>query len=211
LTRDRENWKNEAVRLFASFRRVFLELGERLRQKGTFTEREDIFFLEIAEVEPVVQGRAGFNVKERIAQRRAEYEWNMAQTPPPVVVGRYDPQKHAASKFDADVKVLKGIAVSPGVVTGKARVITRPDDGQHVEPGEILIAPVTNPAWTPYFLPAAGVVIDMGGVLSHGAIIAREYGLPAVVNVGPASRIIRTGQTIRVDGDRGTVTILDQP
>jgi pyruvate,water dikinase len=85
----------------------------------------------------------------------------------------------------------------------------RTDDGQHVEPGEILVAPVTNPAWTPYFLPAAGVVMDLGGVLSHGTIIAREYGIPAVVNVSPASKIIQTGQTIRVDGDRGTVTILN--
>jgi len=211
LTRDRENWKNEAVRLFAGFRRIFLALGERLRQRGILTDREDIFFLEIAEVEPVVQGQAGFDVRQRIAQRRAEYEWNRAQTPPPVVVGRFDPQKHIASQIDTTVKVLKGIAVSPGVATGKARVITRTDDGQHVEPGEILVAPVTNPAWTPYFLPAAGVVMDMGGVLSHGAIIAREYGIPAVVNVGPASKIIQTGQTIRVDGDRGVVTILDQP
>jgi rifampicin phosphotransferase len=209
LTRDRENWKNEAVRLFAGFRRIFLELGERLRQKGVFGQREDIFFLEIAEVEPVVQGRAGFDVQQRIAERRAEYESNKAQTPPAVVVGRYDPQKHIAPRIDASLKVLRGIAVSPGIVTGKARVITHPRDGQHVEPGEILVAPVTNPAWTPYFLPAAGAVMDMGGVLSHGAIIAREYGLPAVVNVGPASKIIRTGQTLRVDGDQGIVTILD--
>jgi phosphohistidine swiveling domain-containing protein len=211
LARDRENWKNEAVRLFAGFRRIFLELGERLRQQGVLTEREDIFFLEITEVEPVVQGRADFDVHQRVAQRRAEYEWNLAQTPPPVVVGRYDPQKHAASRIDATVKVLKGLAVSPGVVTGKARVITHPGDGQHVEPGEILVAPVTNPAWTPYFLPAVGVVMDMGGALSHGAIIAREYGIPAVVNVGPASRIIQTGQTIRVDGDSGTVTVIESP
>jgi len=208
--RYRENWKNEAVRLLAGFRRIFLALGERLRQKGIFTDREDIFFLEVSEVEPVVQGRADFDVRQRIAERRAEYEWNRAQTPPPVVVGRYDPQKHVASSIDTSLKVLQGIAVSPGVATGKARVITQPGDRQHVEPGEILVAPVTNPAWTPYFLPAAGVVMDMGGVLSHGAIIAREYGLPAVVNVGPASKIIQTGQTIRVDGDRGTVTIVDQ-
>jgi phosphohistidine swiveling domain-containing protein len=210
LACDRENWKNEVVRLFAGFRRIFLELGERLRQQGIFRDREDIFFLENVEVEPVVQGRADFDVKGRIAQRRAEYEWNLAQTPPPVVVGRHDPQKHVAPRIDANIKVFKGIAVSHGVVTGKARVIVQPHDGQHVEPGEILVAPITNPAWTPYLLPAAGVVIDMGGVLSHSAIIAREYGLPAVVNVGPASRIIQTGQTIRVDGDRGTVTILDQ-
>jgi phosphohistidine swiveling domain-containing protein len=206
----RENSKNEASRLFAGFRRILLELGERLRQKDTLAQREDIFFLEVAEVEPVVRGRADFDVKQRIAQRRAEYEWNKAQTPPPVVVGRYDPQRHVANPIDTNVKVLQGIAVSPGVATGKARVITRPGDGQHVEPGEILVAPITNPAWTPYLLPAAGVVIDMGGVLSHSAIIAREYGLPAVVNVGPASRIIHTGQTICVDGDRGTVTILDE-
>jgi phosphohistidine swiveling domain-containing protein len=206
----RENSKNEVSRLFAGFRRILLELGERLRQKGILVQREDIFFLEVAEVEPVVQGRADFVVKQRIAQRRAEYEWNRAQTPPPVVVGRYDPQKHVTSSIDTSLKVLQGIAVSPGVATGKARVITRPGDGQHVEPGEILVAPITNPAWTPYLLPAAGVVMDMGGVLSHSAIIAREYGLPAVVNVGPASQIIRTGQTIRVDGDRGTVTLLDE-
>jgi pyruvate,water dikinase len=210
LARNRENWKSEAVRLLAGFRRVFLELGERLQQKGVLARREDILFLEWAELEPVVQGQADFDIKQRIAQRRAEYEWNKTQDPPPVVVGRYDPQKHVAFAIDANVKVLQGIAVSPGVVTGKARVITQPHDGQHVEPGEILVAPVTNPAWTPYFLPAAGVVMDMGGVLSHGAIIAREYGIPAVVNVGPASRLIRTGQLLRIDGDRGTVTILDE-
>ena len=210
LARERENSKSEAVRLTAGFRRLLLELGERLRQQGILQDRKDIFFLEAAELEPVVQGRADFKLKERIAQRRAEYEWNMTQTPPPVVVGRYDPQKQAASRIDTTVKVLKGLAVSPGIATGKARVITHPDNGQHVEPGEILVAPLTNPAWTPYFLPAAGVVMDLGGLLSHGATIAREYGLPAVVNVGPASRIIRTGQTIRVDGDRGTVTILEE-
>jgi len=126
------------------------------------------------------------------------------------VVGRFDPQRHVLPRIDATVKELKGIAVSPGIATGKARVILRSDDHQHVEPGEILVAPFTDPAWTPYFLPAAGAVMDQGGVLSHGAIIAREYGIPTVVNVGPASKIIQTGQTIRVDGDHGTVTILDE-
>ena len=124
------------------------------------------------------------------------------------MVGRFDPDRHTAPDIDAEQKVLNGIAVSPGVVTGRARVILRTDDNQHVEAGEVLVAPFTDPAWTPYFLPAAGVVMDMGGILSHGAIIAREYGIPAVVNVGHATRIIKTGQEICVDGDRGTVTIL---
>jgi phosphoenolpyruvate synthase/pyruvate phosphate dikinase len=156
----------------------------------------------------VVAGTADFDVRQRIAERRAEYERNCSLTPPPVVVGRFDPSKHAGLQIDATVRELKGIAVSPGVATGKARVILRTDDHEHVEAGEILVAPFTDPAWTPYFLPAAAVVMDMGGVLSHGAIIARELGIPAVVNVGSATTIIRTGQLLRADADRGTVTIL---
>jgi pyruvate,water dikinase len=77
-----------------------------------------------------------------------------------------------------------------------------------LEPGEILVAPYTDPGWTPYFLAAAGVVVEVGGLLSHGSVVAREYGLPAVVNVGAATRLITTGQSIRVDGHRGLVTIL---
>ncbi len=76
-------------------------------------------------------------------------------------------------------------------------------------PGGILVAPFTDPGWTPYFLSAAGIVMDLGGQLSHGSIVARELGIPAVVNVGPATRIIRTGQLVRVDGNRGEVTILE--
>jgi phosphohistidine swiveling domain-containing protein len=209
LAVDRENWKSEIVRQLAVLRRVLLILGVRFHGSGVLSSRDDVFFLEIPEIESLAQGRIDADVSRRIAERRAEYERNKTFTPPPVVAGRFDPEKHVLPQIDVAVKELKGIAVSPGIVTGKARVILRADDHQHVEPGEILVAPFTDPAWTPYFLPAAGVVMDQGGVLSHGAIIAREYGLPAVVNVGPASRIIRMGQTVCVDGDRGIVTILD--
>ena len=88
-------------------------------------------------------------------------------------------------------------------------MILRADDNEQVQAGEILVAPFTDPGWTPYFIPAAGIVMDQGGLLSHGAIIAREYGIPAVVNVGNATKIIKTGQTIQVDGDRGVVRILE--
>jgi pyruvate,water dikinase len=208
ISRDRENWKNEVVRQIVIFRRILLALGERLCERGALTCREDIFFLTIPEIQPVLEDRADFDVPQRVASRRAEYEANGAVTPPPVVVGRFDPDTYIAPEVDTDAEVLHGIAVSPGVVTGRARVVLRTDDDQHVEAGEILVAPFTDPAWTPYFVPAVGVVMDMGGVLSHGAIIAREYGIPAVVNVGPATKIIRTGQEIRVDAERGTVTIL---
>lgn len=207
---DRENWKNEFIRHVAVFRRLALELGARWQRQGVLREQEDIFFLEIGELEQVAGGNAAFDVAQRIAERRAEYESNCRLTPPPVVVGRYDPERNRISdEIDATLKTLKGAAVSPGVVTGRARVILHADEHQQVEAGEILVAPFTDPAWTPYFLPAAGVVMDLGGVLSHGAIIAREYGIPAVVNVGTATKIIRTGQLLRVDGDRGIVTILE--
>jgi rifampicin phosphotransferase len=206
---ERENWKNEFICHIAVFRRVLLELGERLRKQGILKSRDDIFFLEITELEPVIAGAADSDITEWIAERRAQYKSNTKLTPPPVVVGRYDPETHRPLEIDTTAKMLKGIAVSPGIVTGKAKVILHADDHEHIEAGEILVAPFTDPAWTPYFLPAAGVVMDLGGVLSHGAIIAREYGIPTVVNVGHASKIVQTGQMLRVDGDRGIVTILD--
>jgi pyruvate,water dikinase len=87
-------------------------------------------------------------------------------------------------------------------------VILRADTDEQVLAGEILVAPFTDPGWTPYFVTAAAVVMDQGGLLSHGSIVAREYGIPAVVNVGPATKIIKTGQTIQVDADQGVVRIL---
>ena len=135
------------------------------------------------------------------------YEKNLTITPPSVVVGRFDPDDFVPDPVDEGAEILKGVAASAGVVTGPARVILRAGT-DHVLPGEILVAPFTDPGWTPYFLNAAGIVMDMGGLLSHGSIIAREYGIPAVVNVGPATKIIGTGRTLRVDGDRGEVRIL---
>jgi phosphoenolpyruvate synthase/pyruvate phosphate dikinase len=114
------------------------------------------------------------------------------------------------AKLPDEVEVLKGISVSAGIVRGPARVFLTVDSHEDVLPGEILVAPFTDPGWTPYFIPAAGIVMDMGGMLSHGSIIAREYGIPPVANVGPATRIITTGQLIEVDGDHGVVRILQQ-
>jgi len=104
--------------------------------------------------------------------------------------------------------IQDGVAASAGIATGRARVILRADTDEQVQAGEILVAPFTDPGWTPYFVPAAGIVTEQGGLLSHGSIIAREYGIPAVVNVPAATKIIRTGQRLRVDGNRGIVTIL---
>jgi pyruvate,water dikinase len=124
-------------------------------------------------------------------------------------VGRFDPLCCPPDGFDAGARILTGLAISSGVAVGVARVILRSDTSEQVLPGEILVAPFTDPGWTPYFLCAAGIVMDLGGLLSHGSIIAREYGIPAVANVGSATRIIRTGQRLHVDGNRGEVRILD--
>jgi rifampicin phosphotransferase len=209
LAINREEWKNQAVRHITVLRRILLVMGERLWKEKVLAQPDDVFFLEITEIEPVASSQAHFDVKEVIARRRAEYQNNLTLTPPPVVIGRFDPNTPAAPVADAPATVLTGIPVFPGTVTGRAKVILRTDDHQSVLPGEILVAPFTDPAWTPYYVTAGGVVMEQGGILSHGSIVAREYGLPAVTNVGSATRIVSTGDLVQVDGARGQVTILE--
>jgi pyruvate,water dikinase len=203
----RENGKSEAVRGGAAVRRMLLELGRRLVERGVVQERDDVFFLCSDELEPVVRGTQAFDVRAAVRERRADYDRNCAITPPPVVVGRFDPEKCATGAVDESATAFEGIASSPGSVTGPARVVTRAGE-ESVGPGEILVAPFTDPGWTPYIVNAAGIVMDQGGLLSHGSIIAREYGIPAVVNVGPATKVVKTGQMLRVDGDRGRVQLI---
>ena len=205
----RENVKSEVVKLLTAMRRLLLELGGKLTERGVLAEQDDIFFLRLDEMSPVVQGSATFDIRRVIADRRTEYDKNSLIAPPDVIFGKFDPDTCIYPEPDEDAEVLNGLAVSPGIVTGKARVILRADADEHLLAGEILVAPFTDPGWTPYFVPAAAIVMDEGGMISHGSIIAREYGIPAVVNVGGATRIIRTGQKIRVDGNRGIVTIIE--
>ena len=203
----RENIKSEAVRVLALVRRMFLELGKRLAVRDVLESGEDIFFLGLSEVEFAIRNGNGSEIKELIGKRRAEYEMNLDIIPPKVIIGRFDPDDFVAEDIDEDAEVLSGLAVSPGTASGTARVMLRSDNGQ-IRPGEVLVAPFTDPGWTPHFMAAAALIMDQGGLLSHGSIVAREYGIPAVVNVGPATRIIKTGQRVHVDGTRGIVRIL---
>jgi phosphohistidine swiveling domain-containing protein len=204
----RENIKDAAIRVFARTRLIVVELGRRFAARAALAAPDDIFFLRNEELGSVAAKDPGFDARRIVLERRAEYERNLALTPPAIVVGRYDPKTHPPDEYDPDARVLSGLAVSPGKVVGRARVILLADASARVEPGEILVAPFTDPGWTPYFIPAAGIVMDQGGLLSHGSIVAREYGIPAVVNVGPATKIIKTGQMVEVDGDNGVVRIL---
>ncbi len=187
----RENLKSELIRRFGFLRRFLLELGLRLAARGRLADENDMFFLEIEELQSGSVLDPGTDLRALTAGRRALYEQNLRITPPAVVVGRFDPRAFAPEAVDRGTKVFHGLGVSAGSATGRARVILRSDANERVQPGEILVAPFTDPGWTPYFVAAAGIVMDMGGMLSHGSIVAREYGIPAVVNVGPATQIIR--------------------
>jgi len=226
----RENGKSEVIKVLTMIRKLLIELGKRLADKGVLENADDIFFLRYEEIGPVVNGGADFDIRQIVAARRAEYNKNNSVIPPDVVFGKFDPDDYVADaeggkapagqtcptcptsrtgEGDSLVgQVLNGLGVSPGKATGKARVILRADSDQQLLAGEILVAPFTDPGWTPYFVPAAAIVMDEGGVISHGSIVAREYGIPAVVNVGGGTRLIKTGQIIHVDGDNGVVTLL---
>jgi pyruvate,water dikinase len=204
----RENGKSALIRFLSLIRKRLLELGQRFVDRGILKERDDIFFFEFEEMPAIASGENTNDIQAVVQQRKREYKQNLAITPPPVIIGGFDAERFIPAEPDRTKKEFTGIPVSPGVVRGPARVVLRSDSGEKIKPGEILVAPFTDPGWTPYFTPAAAIVMDMGGLLSHGSIIAREYGIPAVVNVGPVTTMIKTGQMIEVDGDHGRVRIL---
>ncbi len=205
----REQTKSLWMEVTHVIRRIYRELGRKLHGAGLLADPQDIYFLTAAEVKGLVLGELGAEeARARIGRRRAEFERNRHVKLPEFFTGR--PRRAFAEPAVAAGPVLKGIPVSPGVVTGPARVVVDPRLQPEIRPGEILVAPVTDAGWTPLFLVAAGLVVDVGGPLSHGSIVAREYGIPAVVNVKVATGFIRTGQTVTVDGSRGEVYIHGQ-
>ncbi len=206
----RENSKDHVIRLFLTWRRLLVALGDRLHTQGMLRCPEDVFFLTPTEMRAVTAGAADGARQATVEQRKAEYEGFRDIIPPLTVLGRFRPQTRPPAREDATAECLKGLGVCPGIVRGKARVIPSAADESPVLPGEILVAPFTDPGWTPYLVSSSGIVIDQGGLLSHGSIIAREYGIPTVVNVGPATRLIKTGDIVEVDGDQGTVRILNR-
>ncbi|MBO4269835.1 rifamycin-inactivating phosphotransferase [Microbispora triticiradicis] len=202
----REYPKYGMVSRYFVYKQALLREADRLVQAGVLREKDDIFFLRFEELREVVRTDAvdaGLVLERREAFRSYE-----ALTPPrvltsdgEVVTGRY-------LRDDAPPGALVGLPVSAGTVEGRARVITdmaRAD----LEAGDILVTTYTDPSWTPLFVSVAGLVTEVGGLMTHGAVIAREYGLPAVVGVEQATRLIRDGQRIRVHGTDGYVQILD--
>ncbi|ROT31778.1 PEP/pyruvate-binding domain-containing protein [Micromonospora sp. HM5-17] len=213
VVRDREATRSETVRTFWVLRAFVLRAGE-LTGCG-----DDVFYLHLTELLDLLRGDAA--ALARVPNRRATYERYAALPPyPALIVGRFDPVRWAADPhrrtdlYDArgaTVPVsdtVTGFPGASGVVEGIARVITTPEQGDRLQPGEILVTPLTNVGWTPMFPRAAAIVTDMGAPLSHAAIVARELGIPAVVGTGNATTRLRDGARVRVDGGRGTVELL---
>ena len=202
---------------YPTARKMFLELGRRMVEQGVFDKKEDIFWLKKDEVNRVAKSmdanKKVNNMQDRIENRKKLWQWQRSLTPPPLL-----PKKakmmgisldYYFPKHDEAVKdnTIKGLGVSRGVVSGTARVILGPEDFDQMKPGEILVTAITTPAWTPLFALASGIVTDIGGPLTHSSIVAREYGIPAVLNTGIGSRQIKSGQRITVNGDTGEVTL----
>jgi phosphohistidine swiveling domain-containing protein len=202
----REIPKFDIVLMMASARRYLLAIGEELAHSRRLEAAEDIFFITLKETHEAL---AGQDMRTLVQERRASYERELGRRHIPRIMLSDGTEPEAAfmkEPGNTTASVLKGAPASAGVVSGKARVILDPT-GARLEPGEILVAPSTDPGWTPLFFTASGLVMEMGGPMSHGAIVAREYGIPAVVGVSGAIEHITTGQQITVDGSRGIITL----
>jgi phosphoenolpyruvate synthase/pyruvate phosphate dikinase len=197
-------------------RTLLIELGRRILTTGAIQEPSDIFWLTEKEVEEALlaleQNRPLEALGEEIKKRRVVVEaakkiMPPTQLPPSKTYMGIPIEVFVPGEGGQEGDKLKGVGASTGKATGKACVLHGPEDFDQMQPGAILVAKMTTPAWTPLFAMASAVVTDIGGPLSHGSIVAREYGIPAVLGTVMATRVIQSGWQITVDGDQGYVTI----
>lgn len=201
----RENLKTTWVRGISALRTLYLAIAVNLAERGILDTRDDIFYLKMTEVSDVLAGNLGREqVEQRIAERKEEEALYRFLDVPEVVVGKPPPLEELRRTAESK-KQLEGVGCSHGIATGRARVVLDPVQCSEFNEGDILVAPITDPGWSPLFVTAGGLVMELGGTLSHGVIIAREYGIPAVVGVKNATKIIMEGQRVTVDGNRGIV------
>lgn len=184
---------------------ILQEMIERLLKKKCLRDRVDFWYLTCEEINNLLLAEQPDDISALVVQRQKTMAVNQFIHLPEYFYGYPNPIK--PKTIDVGVTTMRGVAVNSGVVKGKARLITRFSDADKLQPGEILVTHISDAAWTPLFTLAAGIVVDIGSLLSHSSIIAREFGLPAVINVQIATRIIKTGDIITVDGDQGLVSI----
>ncbi|MGG1679682.1 phosphoenolpyruvate synthase [Neobacillus sp. NRS-1170] len=201
----REYPKYGMVSRYFVYKLALLKEAEQLAQAGVIHEKEDIYYLTFEELHEVVRtNKLDYQI---ISKRKDEYKFFDKLTPPRVITsdGEIIAGEYKRENLPADAIV--GLAVSSGIIEGRARVILNIEDAD-LEDGDILVTSFTDPSWTPLFVSIKGLVTEVGGLMTHGAVIAREYGLPAVVGVENATKLIKDGQRIRVHGTEGYITIL---
>jgi pyruvate,water dikinase len=204
FTRMREHLRGHVVEVLGMFRRVALEASRRIEAREPEAGANAAFFLTLAEVRRVLYDE-NERVSIRVQRRRLEYERNQALPEPPTTFVGFPPDD---SGIASGAKRLSGLAASRGTAEGRVRILRDPSQAADFEPGEVLVVAAADTGWAPLFLAASGVVTELGGPLSHAAIILREYAVPAVVNVTNATRSLRDGDIVRLDGDAGTVEVL---
>ncbi len=201
----REYPKYGMISRYFVYKQALLREAERLVEAQVLGDKEDIFYLRLQELAEVV--RTNQVDGELIRERKEAFRSYRALTPPRVLTSDGEGIAGAYRRDDVPAGALVGLPVSAGTIEGRARIIL--DMAQaDLEPGDILVTAYTDPSWTPLFVAIEGLVTEVGGLMTHGAVIAREYGLPAVVGVEHATRLIRDGQRIRVHGTEGYVEIL---
>jgi len=201
----REYPKYGMVSRYFVYKQALLDEAERLVRAGVLREKEDIFFLRFQELHDVV--RTNQVDDEVIRRRKEEFRSYQALTPPRVLTSDGEAVAGAYRRDDVPTGALVGLPVSAGTIEGRARVILDMAEAD-LEPGDILVTAHTDPSWSPLFVAITGLVTEVGGLMTHGAVIAREYGLPAVVGIADATRLIQDGQRVRVNGTDGYIEIV---
>ncbi|MGI5840025.1 MAG: phosphoenolpyruvate synthase [bacterium] len=201
----REYPKYGMINRYFVYKLALLKEAEQLTQAGVIQEKEDIYYLTLEELQDVVRtNKLDYQV---ISKRKEEYRFYEKLTPPRVITSEGEIVAGEYKREDLPAGAIAGLPVSSGVIEGRARVILKMEEAG-IEEGDILVTAFTDPSWTPLFVSIKGLVTEVGGLMTHGAVIAREYGLPAVVGVENATKLIKDGQRIRVNGTEGYVEIL---
>jgi len=207
----RERTRFEGMRVSAALRRFQQEAGERLARRGHLSSPASLVLLRIEEIEPALLGKSPAEQTLSLVRRRAAQRERQAALPMPNLL-RESQIAHLAARAPAAPQrtgEFQGMPVGPGRVEGRAVVLESPHQLEQVRPGDILVTPTLDPSWIPLFTLAAGLVVEMGGTLSHGSIIAREYGLPTIVNIPGIMRRLKTGDRVLLNGSTGLLKVLE--
>jgi rifampicin phosphotransferase len=208
----RERTKTTIIKVTQEVRLAARELGRRMTETGAFDRPENIGMMRDDELDELIANPKKW--RDTVMERERLFEKLQGLEPPFIIDGTVPPlqswkERDRSAQHVPNGTVLAGLSGCPGEAKGRARVILSPFDGGDLEPGDVLVAPITDPSWTPLFVPACAVVVDVGAPLSHAVIVSRELGIPCVVSVTDATRKIPDGALVEVNGTAGTVTVLE--